>query len=458
MDMMLKSIVILLSSADIAIGYILAVLTVCCFCDSQVNLNKKVMIPGLTLSAVIQMMLTYFDITVLNAIGYPILVLSFIIPGIRKGTGIMSNLKRAVLLVFTMLMYAAADSAVIIMCTRVFGSPKLYDTLNTRSPATLTAYTLIEMFINLCALLYIYSVFYKKDIFTTMRKSDVFTVLGYDVYVFFMYLLFTTMDYSDLAISNYKRIDGLFTIISCLVIVITPYFLARNRLSAYYNELSIYQQSFLEAELNASKQYKEAQEETRAFRHDIQNNLSVVAMLLEEGRNEEALRYVNDMRSEVSALSPRVVTGDEMVDSLVSSKLTRMEEEKIKFRLDGMIEGGLDWKPMDICTVFANAIDNAVEAAAQVEQPEDRFIDLSFMKTDHHRLFRISNSCTEDADCEKLMHNDSHHTTKADKQLHGYGLKNIKRTVEKCGGMMRLSCKDKVFVLEILEPRKAVGI
>ena len=62
------------------------------------------------------------------------------------------------------------------------------------------------------------------------------------------------------------------------------------------------------------------------------------------------------MRTEVNALSPKVVTGDEMLDSLVSSKLAKMEELGIKFRLDGVIDGGLDWKPMDTCTVLNHTL------------------------------------------------------------------------------------------------------
>ncbi|MBP3272292.1 MAG: GHKL domain-containing protein [Ruminococcus sp.] len=41
-------------------------------------------------------------------------------------------------------------------------------------------------------------------------------------------------------------------------------------------------------------------------------------------------------------------------------------------------------------------------------------------------------------------------TSKEDKSLHGYGVGNIRKTVEKYGGMMRLTCKDKIFTMELI--------
>ena len=118
--------------------------------------------------------------------------------------------------------------------------------------------------------------------------------------------------------------------------------------------------------------------------------------------------------------------------------------------MDGIIESGLNWKPMDICTVFANLLDNAIEAAARTK---DGVIDLEFRKSEHHRLIRASNSCADDVDCEALMQSGSHFTSKDDKELHGYGIGNIRRTIEKNDGMMKVSCADHVFTMEIILPR-----
>jgi hypothetical protein len=80
----------------------------------------------------------------------------------------------------------------------------------------------------------------------------------------------------------------------------------------------------------------------------------------------------------------------------------------------------------------------------------ERFICLEIRKTAHQRLITLSNSSPDGVDCEKLMQRGVHLTSKADKQLHGYGVGNILRTVEKYGGMTRLSCEDGIFKLEMI--------
>ena len=296
--------------------------------------------------------------------------------------------------------------------------------------------------------LYLYFGYYKKKLTMRMRKIDVFFMIMYAVFIIFMNVIFGLVLEKEITISTEApELKILLAVTMLILIIAVPIVMMRGRVNAHFKQLSAYQQTFLETELNASRQYKAAQEDTRAFRHDVQNNLSVVAMLMEQGKVAEAQQYLNDMRTEVNALSPKVVTGDEMLDSLVSSKMAKMEELGIKFKLDGVIDGGLDWKPMDTCKVFANLLDNAIEAASKTEEP---FIELTFKKTDHHRLVRASNSCIGDVDCEKLMSGEGRVTSKEDKSLHGYGVGNIRKTVEKYGGMMRLTCKDKVFTMELI--------
>ena len=320
----------------------------------------------------------------------------------------------------------------------------------------LTEVTIFDLTVNeisrcafqLVLLLILYFGFYRKGVALRLRKVDAAALVVYYIILRVLVELFSLAEKENIPLGSGNPAVRIILISAMLLlIVMIPVLLVRTRLGASYKEMNTYQQNFLEAELNASRQYKAAQEDTRAFRHDVQNNLTAIAMLMQEGKIDEAERYLNDMRTEVNALSPKVVSGDDMVDSLISSKLAKMSENGIRFSMDGVIDGGLNWKPMDICTVFANLLDNAIEAASQTE---DGFIRLECKKTGHHRLIRASNSCKENVDCESLLSGESHITSKADKSLHGYGIGNIRKTVEKYGGMMQISCAERVFTMELL--------
>ena len=210
------------------------------------------------------------------------------------------------------------------------------------------------------------------------------------------------------------------------------------------------QEAYLAAELEYIGQYKKTQVETKAFRHDIKNNLAMTQMMLESGHTDEAREHISDMLGRVSALSPKYVTGDEMLDLIISMKADKMDEMNIKFTLDGVTDGGLNIKPMDMCSVFANALDNAIEAASKCEDP---FVTFNIKRTDKFFVIKITNSAAKKIDAGKLLAT-SGYTSKSDKDRHGFGLMNVRRTVEDYDGILKAESEDKSFTLSIMLPRE----
>ena len=114
-----------------------------------------------------------------------------------------------------------------------------------------------------------------------------------------------------------------------------------------------------------------------------------------------------------------------------------------------MLDGGLDWKPIDICSVFANAIDNAAEACSKLPDDAEKYIRITFRKTELHRIITITNPTAEQVDCNAL-NSGAHFTSKKDKERHGFGVRNIRRAAEKYGGILKLDCENGEFTLTIV--------
>ena len=209
------------------------------------------------------------------------------------------------------------------------------------------------------------------------------------------------------------------------------------------------QEAYLAAELEYIGQYKKKQVETNRFRHDIKNNLALTQMMLDEGHVEEAREHLKDMLGKVSSLSPKYVTGDEMLDIIISMKADKMDELNIRFTLDGVADGGLQIKPMDMCSIFANALDNAIEAASKCEEP---FVSFAIKRTDKFFVIKITNSAEKKIDIGKLL-STSGYTSKSDKDHHGFGLMNVRRAVEDYNGILKAESDEKSFTLSILMPR-----
>lgn len=248
---------------------------------------------------------------------------------------------------------------------------------------------------------------------------------------------------------RYHIMSVMFAVGILLLGLAVPVFVIISSADRSLREKNKSQEAYMAAELEYIERYKKKQTETKAFRHDIKNNLSITQMMLEEGHTEDAKKHIEDMLGEVSALSPKYVTGDEMLDIIISMKSDRMNELDIRFTLDGVADGGLNLKPMDICGIFANALDNAIEAASSCNEP---YISFRIKRTDKFFVIKITNSVSCRIDIDKLM-TTSGYTSKSDKDHHGFGLMNVRRTVEKCDGLLKAESDDASFTLTIMLQR-----
>lgn len=300
--------------------------------------------------------------------------------------------------------------------------------------------------------LLLYFLFIRKKEFLKLRKMDIIMFVLYFIFSDYCSAIAATDSVANLP-KNIRLSQLLF---NTVLIILIPIVIIKARQTAYYNELSTRNEQFLEAELVASNIYRQSQEDTRAFRHDMNNNLALVAGLMKKKSYEEAEEYINELHGRLSSFSPRIITGDDMLDALISSKLSSIEEKGIRFTINGVVEGGFGWKPIDICAVFANLIDNAVEACERMTDTE-KYIELSFRKTEHQRIVSVKNSIAEKVDCSRLG-DGSHYTSKEDNSSHGFGVKNIRDTLEKNGAIMNMSCTDKEFETTIILMRAGAEV
>ena len=245
-------------------------------------------------------------------------------------------------------------------------------------------------------------------------------------------------------------------IINPLFGLVIPFIIVAVISRRYAVEKTLVQENYIYAELDYLNHYKKKQEETRMFRYDIINNLAMLSSMYDDKKYDEAGEYLGSLLGEVSAMSPKYVTGDEMLDCIVGMKSTKMEESGIHFSVDGIVDGGLGMKPVDVCSVFANAMDNAIEACEKIPPDSDRWISLSMKKTDKFFSVKLCNTMPEDEEKSMIalkLFEDERVTTKKDKSLHGYGTQKMKATISKYDGIEKVETENGVFKLSILIPR-----
>lgn len=101
---------------------------------------------------------------------------------------------------------------------------------------------------------------------------------------------------------------------------------------------------------------------------------------------------------------------------------------------------------MDLVIVLANCLDNAIEAVEKLEQAEQRKIRVVMLNDEGGISILVENPVVGKVDINELR------TTKADKENHGLGLKNIKSIVQKYEGNFQIEIEKQIFRVKIYLP------
>lgn len=179
--------------------------------------------------------------------------------------------------------------------------------------------------------------------------------------------------------------------------------------------------------------------------HDLKHHIQLLRSEVSSG---EKLEYLDRMEQEIRTYEAQNKTGNQVLDTILTAKSLQCQREGVSLTCvaDGQ---ALDFMhPIDISALFGNALDNAIEGARKLADPEKRLIHLSMARQKGFLRIRVENCYEGELHLEAGMPA----TTKQDKLYHGFGLKSIQTIAAKYGGSMAIASKEGWFELRILFP------
>ena len=179
--------------------------------------------------------------------------------------------------------------------------------------------------------------------------------------------------------------------------------------------------------------------------HDLKHQVRALRTLSSE---EEKEKQISEIEDSVGIYSAIVHTGNEILDVILSEKSLRCEDREIHINCvaDGSLLSFMN--PVDLYTLFGNAVDNAIEAVQKLEGETAREIDIMIYGKSGLLMIEIVNPVPG----EVRFENGDPLTTKHEKGFHGFGVKSMRHTVEKYGGYLTAEVKDGCFYLKIMIP------
>ena len=199
---------------------------------------------------------------------------------------------------------------------------------------------------------------------------------------------------------------------------------------------------------NQYVQYKQSRESIELINykyHDLKHQIAVLRSEEDPKKREE---FLNRMEEEIRQYEAQNKTGNKVLDTVLTTKSLYCAKHGITFTCvaDGTLLDFMD--VMDICSIFGNALDNAIECELKIPEKEKRLIHVTVSKQKQFLILRFENYCEETLQYQE----GTPVTTKKEKEFHGYGLKSIQYTVNKYDGAVSMNLEDNWFELKFLIP------
>jgi len=244
--------------------------------------------------------------------------------------------------------------------------------------------------------------------------------------------------------SDFSLIIILAAILIILIGIFCPLLVISNISNLYLKNLSITMEKQIRIQLEHYEISSKTNEEIRRFKHDYKNLMVALSETLKRGDFDSALSIINTGEMMLTEPDNTYDTGSVILDALLSEKQLAAMKINSSLSFKGSLPENL-LNPVDLCIIFGNALDNAIEACAKIELAEKKDISISALYKNGFLFIKIQNP---DASDIKIVNNFIE-TTKDDKHLHGIGLRSIKASIKKFSGEMKLSSSDGIFILEI---------
>ena len=184
-------------------------------------------------------------------------------------------------------------------------------------------------------------------------------------------------------------------------------------------------------------------EELMKIRHDLQNQLSYMSVLLNDGKYDEAKNYIQSLTDQKEEYLYSFSCSNLVISGIVNLELTKAKiaNKKIKFKV--VVPPKLPFEDSDLLSLITNIVDNSIENFKPVDNKD--VINVSIVTQQDYLRITAFNS----VDPELVKEKPSLRTTKKNRG-HGYGTKIIKNITKKYEGYVTFTYEDNKFVSDCL--------
>ena len=273
------------------------------------------------------------------------------------------------------------------------------------------------------------------------RKSYLILILLGEITLSLFVTFFQTFDNSN---DKKEKLMAVCLSVGSVIFLLTAFISLINHISKeHFKNFSEINEKLIQSQERYYTMLLKKEEETKQFRHDINNHLNCMRILFNEKRYNELEKYFDNIGVSVKNLRSELQIGNDLVSAILKDEADKHNDVSVD--IVGRIPPTLRIDDMDICTIFYNLFDNAFTAA---ECSEKKSVEISVKLLGKNLFFTIKNTISHKIEIvDNILTTEKH-----DKRHHGFGSGNAVRCAEKNGGELIYKCSDTHFVAELILP------
>jgi len=187
------------------------------------------------------------------------------------------------------------------------------------------------------------------------------------------------------------------------------------------------------------------EERTAIYRHDLRHHMMIIDSLLSAGKQTQASQYISKVKQEMDQLVPARHCANETVNLLLSAFENKAHHAGVRMRIKAALPETLTLPDTELCTLFSNALENALNAALRLPQTADRFIDVFCDIRQNNLVCEIKNSFEGQIAMKNGIPAPQGHSRH-------YGCRSIQSIVQRRKGVCTFDASSGIFTLRIAVP------
>lgn len=306
----------------------------------------------------------------------------------------------------------------------------------------------IGYFVAMCFVYYFLKKYVADSVRQLIERSKRSCLLFGAVPLLYYLFDYATTIYTNLLYSGAREAVQFAPSVICTfyLIFVLLYYNESQKQAKAQRERDIFASQFQHAsvELDAMRRM---QNNTVIYRHDMRHHLSLIGGFAADGDLQKIKEYLATTESAIDALTPIRYCENETVNLIISSFESKAKKIQVTLHADVKLPEELVMNDTELCALLSNALENAIFAAARVEEEKLRKVYIHAVINDDRLIISTENAYVGRIEIEGELPKSNNKEAG-----HGFGIKSMVDIVERHGGLYSFETEGGVFILQLMLP------